>query len=216
MYLKTISPDVPRWVCYMCIPLFHNTQQYFLRCGQMIRFPFDFSFWQKSYCLNAKNECWKLDRNVLFKSIGFQFLSDSLMGMVSWERWNKLIIGLLEYDVKVWSHDTIFRPISKRFCICSRGKTNDQVFTLSEFLIDFTRIINFRCRIVWKLDGKSYHVTTPLHHIPANQLKINAIVTTIFVSRIQAWENENNLFASNKSQTKYKSSVHSKTATCIR
>ena len=48
----------------------------------------------------------------------------------------------MEYDVKVWSHDMIFRPISKRFCICGRGNTNDQVFTQSEFLIDFTRIIN--------------------------------------------------------------------------
>lgn len=58
----------------------------------------------------------------------------------------------------VWSRDTIFRPISKRFCICGIGKSNGQVFILSELPLDFDTTFNsvyrsYNTILVRLLDG---------------------------------------------------------------
>lgn len=64
----------------------------------------------------------------------------TLHDIIHTEKSLTLVFEYLVSNLKVRSHDTIFCPIAKRFCICGTGNRSGQVFKQFEFPFDFDTI----------------------------------------------------------------------------
>ena len=67
----------------------------------------------------------------------------TLHDIIHTEKSLTLVFEYLVSNLMVRSHDTIFCPIAKQFCICGTGNRSGQVFKQFDFPFDFDTLFLF-------------------------------------------------------------------------